>query len=51
MTNFIFQIIAYFLLWTAVDQGREEKIEPFGKDWFVIFFLIVIAGLLLTQFN
>lgn len=48
MINSLLQILAYFLLWRAVDQGREEQLKSFGKDWWIVFLLILVAGIILT---
>jgi hypothetical protein len=53
MTNFLLQLVAFFLLWIAVDYKRpaEYRFDLFSKEGAVQFLLITVAGLILTHYN
>ncbi len=49
--SFLLQIVAFFILWIAVDYKRpsEYRFDLFSKDGAVQFLLITVAGIILTN--
>ena len=51
MTTFLMHILAYFIIWIAVDYGRPEEYRHnlLSKAGIIQFILITAAGVILTN--
>lgn len=49
----IIGILAYILIWTAIDLNRSDscKIKLFDKNWWIAFGLIAVSGIVLSNIN
>jgi len=46
--EFIYGIIAFFLLWFGADIGRKDdsKLKSYSKDWFLQLVVFIVASLI-----
>jgi len=52
MINFLIQIVAYILIYTACEIGRkpDSKISPFSRNGAIQIVLVTLGGILLQHF-